>query len=355
MSRLVIVIVFVFAVGVGVGVAAALCGCGTTGEQSGAGQHPPVSGAGPYRPLAPDPDYPINAPFVLLDAVADLDEPTVVADGEALALWVTATRRGERRIEHADAVRLTEGFAALEPALAADQTWEAGAVYGPSVLRLAPAQWLMFYGAGGMIGWAHASDREGHAWIKAPGPALFADGGDEGTALGPPTVVHLGDRARVYYEARGVIWGADAPFDDVAAGRATTWTRLDGDPSTPARDAFVAGAPFAGPPAGEPGGLPGGLPVRLLERPYARAALTPAGRVRHDLFFTSYTGQSDVASVIGFAASFEGVRFEVAPKPTLATTQKVRAPAQTAYGDGALLLYVQRLGARDSIAVATSP
>lgn len=315
--------------------ALALCGCGAIGDPGGGSSHLPVGGGGPFMPLAPDPDIPINAPFVLLDNLADFDEPSVLADGERLALWVTAKRREVTRIEHADAPRLTDGFGEPQPSLEADQPWEAGAVSGPSVLRGRP--WIMFYTAGGAIGWATADDDEGHVWTKAPGPALRANAAEEGNVLGAPGVARVGDRVRVYYAAGGQIWAAEAPYEDVAARRETTWTRLDGDPSTPARDPMVAPPPYA---------------VRL-DRPWARSENTPGGRVRHDLFFTAVRPEGE-RTTCGFAASYDARRFERLAQPILPETLIARACTGTRYLAGAAVLYVQRLGSRESIAAGLS-
>ena len=215
-------------------------GCGSTGDAGGGAANLPVSGAGPFRPLPPNQAIPITPPFVLLDPLADVDEPSVVADGDALALWVTAKRKAlaGTRIEHADAFHLTDGFGPLTMALDPDQGWEAGALSSPSVIWDQP--WILFYGGGGAIGWATAAD--GHTWVKAPGPALVANNAEEGTALSSPAAVRVGDRLRVYYLASGAVWAAEAPFADVAASRATTWARLDGDPTTPERDPILAPA-----------------------------------------------------------------------------------------------------------------
>ena len=320
---------------------AALAGCGSTGDAGGGAAHLPVSGAGPFSPLAPDPSLPITAPFVLTDPLADFDDPTVVADGELLAIWVTARRSGGRvEIEHSDAYALTEGF--LEPALAffADQVWEGGEVYGPSVVRDEP--WILFYGGGGSIGWAlFTTQNYMHVYAKAPGPALRPNVREEGNALGAPAAVRItdggSDRLRVYYPANGMIWAAEASYADVHAGLETTWTRLDGDPSTPERDPMLRGAPYA----------------LSIERVFARAARTPAGRLRHDLYFTARTGPD--TTTIGFASSFTGDEFQVAPMPILPAKQLARAPAETPYGDGAVLFYVQRSGGKDAIAAARSP
>jgi hypothetical protein len=323
-----------------------LAGCASLGGEAGGGsKNLPVSGGGPFRPLQPDPNIEINAPFVLLDNLADLDDPSVLADGDALALWLTAKRRigatTVTRIEHADAPVLTRGFGELQVSLEANQPWEGGAVSAPSVLHDG-GTWLMFYAGGGSIGYAVGQDDAGHVWQKAPGPTLIPNNAEEGTALSSPAAVRVDDKLRLFYLASGVVWVAEAPFADVAAGRATNWTRVDADASTPARDPVLRGAPFA----------------ISLGRVWARAALTPAGRLRHDLYFTALTGTESV-STVGFATTHElapyDLRYQVAPLPILPVRQTTRSGTMTPYGAGALLLYVQRLGSRDSIAAGLSP
>jgi hypothetical protein len=326
-----------------------LSGCASLGGESGGGaKNLPVSGGGPFKPLAPDPAFEINAPFVLLDNLADLDEPSLLPDpkgGQELALWLTARRRmgaaTVTRIEHADAPVLTRGFGDLQTSLEASAPWEGGAVSAPSVIH-EDGVFVMFYSGGGAIGWAVGLDEAGHSWQKAPGPALIANNVEEGNALGSPAAVKVGDKLRLFYLAGGLVWAAEAPFADVAAGRGTTWTRLDADPATPARDPILRGAPFS----------------IGLGRISARSELTPAGRVRHDLYFTARTA-TEAMSTVGFASTHElpphDLRFQVSPTPILPVRQNTRSPAITPYGAGALLLYVQRLGARDSIAAAVSP
>jgi hypothetical protein len=304
-----------------------LAGCGTGADSGGGAAHLPVSGGGPFRPLDPDPS-------VLSDPLVDLDDPSVIAVGDTLELWVTATRGKGTDIEHATAPSL-DRFGDLEPALVADQAWEGAAVRGPSVLSGRP--WLLFYSAAGAIGWAAAYD--GKSWQKGPGPSLVADGAAEGSALGAPAAVRLGDFVRVYYPAAGAIWAAEALFADLARGVPVGWSRVDGDPTTPARDPMLAGAPFAA----------------ALGRVSARAAATPADRLRHDLYFTAETGITNTPTACGFAASFTGDRFEVAAAPILPLVPAARSPAMTPYRDGALLLYVQHSGVTDAIAAALSP
>jgi hypothetical protein len=323
-------------------------GCGVTADSGGGAEHLPVSGSGPFMPLAPDPSLDaINVPFVLADSGADLDDPWVVRYGDEMALWVTARRANVTDIEHADSFALEQGFLPLTQAILPDQAWEAGAVTGASLIAGDPVVphglWVLFYSGGGDIGWATApAITLGHKWTKAPGPALLADSAEEGAELSSPAVVRLGDRVRVYYLAAGAIWAAEAPWDDIAAGRATTWTRLDGDPGTPERDPMLVAPSWA----------------LSIARFTARADETPAGRVRHDLYFTAVTAPTAAQpsiSTCGFASSFTGDRFVAASTPILPLRAATHAPAETPYRDGALLLYIARAGARDAVAAAVSP
>jgi hypothetical protein len=218
-----------------------LMSCGTTGDLGGGADHLPVSGGGPFAPLTSEPGDQIDAPLVLLDPTADLDDPDVLVDGDALTVFVTAKRKGAITIEQAHALSLRAGFGDQVPVLAADQPWEMGAVAAPSVLRGAP--WLLFYAAGGAIGLATSSD--GQTWEKRTSPVFTADA-DEGSELSAPAAVLVGDQVRLYYTATGSIWAAEAPLVALTSGDSVSWTRLDGEPATSPRDPMVAagGAPF---------------------------------------------------------------------------------------------------------------
>src|SRR5258706_15887581 len=130
---------------------------------------------------------------------------------------------------------------------------------------------------------------------------------------------------------------AGAPSAGVLGGGPGAWPGLAGDPRTPARAPMIRGAPSA----------PGGARAR------AGAGVTPAGRVRYDLYFTALGGKPP--STAAFAASYSGDEFAVAAAPILPLTVTARDPAAQPYRDGAALLYVARFGARDAIAAALSP
>ena len=75
--------------------------------------------------------------------------------------------------------------------------------------------------------------------------------------VGPPAAVRIGQKIRVYYVKDGTIRASES--QDLSS-----WTDLG---------QMVGATPF---------GVPG--------RAFARAANTPAGRLRHDLYFTVNTG-----------------------------------------------------------------
>jgi hypothetical protein len=314
-------------------------GCGATGDAGGGASHLPVSGAGPFAPISADEPVDWSPPVIVSDVLADLDDPYVVTAGSAIGIWLTAHRNGVSRIEHADLYDFKQGFGDLFLAIEPDQPWEGSGLSSPSIVW--DAQWLLFYEGGGAIGWATAPEPSGgHGWTKAPGPALVANTLEEGSALTSPSAVRVGDRLRVYYVANGAVWAAEAPFDDVLAGRATTFTRLDADPATPARDPVIAQPPF-------------GTAITHLT---ARAANTPAGRVRHDLYFTVSQPKGTMpATTCGFASSFTGADFALAPTPILPAMVTARNCAETPYEDVALLFYTQRSGARDAVGLARAP
>jgi len=332
-----------------------LAACGTGAGEGGGARGLPVGGGGPFRPIEGDSTLAINAPFVLTDP-RDVDAPAIVSDGDAVALWVARRAAAPApgvlgapvEIAHADATRILDGFGALDTALVADQTWEAGIVDAPAILppRQLPGSaadpWLLAYRAGGGLGLAVATD--GHVWRKLPGPILTPDLVDEGNLLGPPALARLdgpsGDTVRLYYVAAGALWAAEALLDPAAleAGRAPTFTRVDANPATATRDPILARGAFRF--------------LATIERATARAARTAAGRVRHDLWISGTTGLKTPASQCGYAASFDGLAFEASQSPILPKNTDARGPAAAPYRGGALLVYVQRLGGKDAIAAA---
>jgi hypothetical protein len=291
-----------------------LLGCGTGGDAGGGASHLPVSGGGPFAPLAPLPGDQIDAPVALEDPGVDLDDPFVLADGAALTVWVTAHPAGGDVIVRADAKSIRQGFGEVELALKADQPWEGGGVSAPSVVPPADGHWLLFYLAQGGIGYATSLD--GHTWQKGPGP-LIAN-------VGAPAAVRMGKEIRLYYVKDGVLEARDNVFDspsDVGV--------------------VVAGAPFG----------------TSVGRAFARVVATPGGRLRHDLYFTVET--PTMTRTCGWAASYDALHFDVFAMPIVDPKQDIRACAEAPYEtdgiDGALGLWIQERGSRAVVFAGKSP
>jgi hypothetical protein len=287
---------------------ALVLGCGTSGDKGGGADHLPVSGGGPFGALASQPGDLIDAPMVLGDPAVDLDDPFVLADGAALTVWVTAHRAGGDRIERADAPSIRKGFGDLEVALTADQPWEGGGVSAPSIVP----GWLLFYWAEGGIG--YAVSRDGHSWDKQPGPLL--------PGAGPPAAVRIGDQIRIYYPKDGSIYAAQGTLDAL--------TDLG---------QVLQGVPYG----------------TALGRAFARSAPTPAGRIRHDLYFSVTT---PTMPTCGWAATY-GEVFDAFPTPITDPKQDTRGCTMTPYQadgvDSALALWIERRGSRSVVFAGKSP
>ena len=263
---------------------------------------------------------------------------------------MTARRANVTDIEHADALALEEGFLPLVQAILPDQAWEAGAVAAPSLIAGDPVVpggiWILFYAGGGAIGWATApAVTLGHNFAKAPGPALLADGAEEGTELSSPAVVRLGDRVRVYYLAAGAIWAAEAPCERRRrrprhhAGRGSTAIR-----PRPRAIRCCARRAWA----------------LSIDRFTARAA-RDAGRSRAPRSLLHRCHRANTAAAVdqhlrASPARSPAIASPSPPRRSCRSSSATHAPAETPYRDGALLLvHRSARGARDAVAAARSP
>lgn len=299
-----------------------LIACGTGGDSGGGADHLPVAGGGPFAPIEMEEGDLIDAPVVLTDPAVDLDEPDVFANGDALTVWVTAHRANGDEIDRADAPSLRKGFGDFEVALKADQSWEGSGVSAPSVVMGNPN--LLFYWAEGGIGAATSSDL--HNWTKVQGPII--------PSVGPPAAVRIGNTLRVYYVKDGSLFASEGSLDQLKE-----------------LGEMVHGVPFG----------------NAIGRAFARAAQTPVGRLRHDLYFTVETSDLSgdagssmtAAETCGWASSYDGLHFDVFGTAIVDPKQTTRGPTMTPYQadgvDSALLLWIQRRGARAVVFAGKSP
>ena len=313
-----------------------LAACGATGDMASPSTYVPSAGAGPFTKLAADPSLSINAPFVLRAPGADLGEPSVIANGSKLTLWVSVTRTTSSGmmsdIERATAdSALTDGFGALTPVLAADQPWEMGALRSPSIV--APSKsgepWLLFYAAGGAIGYARSTD--GVTFTKVAGPQFIAR--ESAVTLDAVSATRVGEQVFVFYVKRAAAWREAVQFAALAAAELPTSQELP--TLVVGNDALFSTAPWANSGIGHVS---------------ARAVITPAGRVRHDVFFDAEIGP---VTSVGWAAAFEDSPFSIDATPVL--IGPAHAPTVVAYGDQSLCLYVDQLAGNAAIGAATGP
>lgn len=311
--------------------ALALSSCGTLAPDGGGDVGLPLSGVGPFRKLAPSDDTAIAEPVVLAAPGANLDDPFALVDGERLTLWFSRSDgKSGSTIGRADLPRLEDGAPSLDFALAAESPWEMGGVAQPSVLRgESGGPWLLFYAAGGAIGYATG---DGVSWDRLPGPALAPGVGER--ALGSPAPILEGDRVRLYFVVDGgAVEVAEAALADLAARAPTPFVRVAEDPVVRAGD-----APW----------------LEAIGRVTARAVATSTGRTRYDLYLS---GTDDAGQrAVGMAASWDGESYAVPPVAFLdARRPNEWSPTVVDFRGGALLLFTQPSGAGSVVAAATSP
>ncbi|HJZ83769.1 MAG TPA: hypothetical protein VKN99_01310 [Polyangia bacterium] len=161
--------------------------CGTRAEPGNSPENPPFSGAIGY--------HKIDGTYVLLDPVADLTDPSVVADSPAgpFHIWFTY---GGATIRRSDLPHLGTDATPPRPALSASEPWEAGRVAAPSVERAAQGFRMVYEAATDVIAVVVSSDGEtwtgkreiarGHTPMLAGGHLFLQDSGfvyREGTPL----------------------------------------------------------------------------------------------------------------------------------------------------------------------------
>lgn len=228
---------------------------------------------------------------------------------------------GARSIFRA-APRANPGFAAGQEVLRAELPWEGGEVFDPWVV-VHESGVRLFYAAEGGIGLAEASTVDGAFRRVGNGPILGASAALEGAPRRPSVVRGPQGAFWMYYDAGGAI-GAARSDDGV------TFTRVDGDPSTPAIDPIVLR--FDDPDFED---------VRTSRElsvgaPGAASVETPAGRRIVRLYFESR--RDDGAILAYVAGTSDGVTFDRHNVPVL-SQDDVRFPAPFVLDRRVTLLY----------------
>jgi hypothetical protein len=324
--------------------------CGTLAEPGAGDRELPTGRGGPFRLV--EPAEMNNQLCALVEVGARLDDPSPVRVANGVALYFTYVRGDTRAISRSllPDGRLPAGLPAQ--VYAPSVPWEGDRVEAPSVAQGPNNGLWMAYAAAGGLGVSTSSD--GVAWAPPAAPALVQDvAAGEDTPLRAPSLTRDPSGGWVLlYESAASIWMARAGDD-------LRFVRVDADPSTPRRDPVLA-------PAGERDGGTGGYRSGAVGDPYLTVEQTAAGRPLWRLYFTARTTlyavdgglRADVS--VGVAGSFDGLRFDAAALPALATRvdPTASAPAMLADGPVRTLLYAggncsgasQRRGIRVALA-----
>jgi hypothetical protein len=302
------------------------CGLGWVGGEDDRTAGLPTSGAGPYERLSRDDLTPANEPRFHDETRDSVEDPSMLAGGPGIRVWFTLVPDGggAPEIQYVEAKSPHELPSSPVTVLSASEAWEEGVVSAPSV-SVDPAGGLVMYYEGGValpsIGRAVSDD--GITWVKDGAPLL------EGASS--PSVVFVYGETWMFVTRPGEpgIWravdrGGGFVFD-AAPVVVPRPEELD------AFDRVAVAEPFA-------------LAVPTLE----------PGVSRVHLWFAGTTDMPNVATSIGYVASFDGVTWERfgGLKPMLAA--EATSPTVILGAASGLMLFAEPVvvGGRFAIAAA---
>lgn len=300
----------------------ALCalvfGCSTLTASPEGDRALPAGRGGPYRPLTAAEMG--GQLCVVLENNVRYDDPSALADGDAVIVYATREADGRSSIVRTRVVLGARPDAAPSEVFAATLPWQSGRVAAPSVVQH-DGKFFMAYATPGGLGIAES--RDGLSFTEAGVARLEADpAAGESTPLGSPALVHDPAGGWVLaYTSGASIWAARA---DDAMSR---FERLDAAAETPRRDPLVAP---------DDDGLDAGAPdfrAGSVSDPAFTVEETSAGRTLWRLFFTArgrptlVDGGLRSEVVVGVAGSFDGRRYTVSTSPAFSSRVDVSASA----------------------------
>jgi hypothetical protein len=319
---------------------------------------------GPFRKLGPGEVLGV-APFVLDDTQSRFREPAALAvspaDPSSASVFLYAVARavtGDGGVPHdvimrtrADDARSFYGTSTdlghhPQVVLVADQAWEGGDLSGPSALH-AGDQVFLYYAAAGGIGLARSGDGLTFAKESAPVLSIAPEVAWETTMPSAPSVALLPDGSLHMLYAAGSSIGEATSVDGV------TWTRVDGDPTTPALDPVLAPSAPAAPGSLAPGEKPPFDTAQVTD-PCIAPRTTPGGLLQVRVLYTGYLdarGTPGRNGTIGFAARY-GLAGALVKQdsPVYSVTKHEAAPAHFEWAGGSML-YVQQDETVDSTTI----
>jgi hypothetical protein len=288
-----------------------LASCATLAESAGGDSNLPTSGVGPFRKLAAG-EVIGTAPYVLDDATADYRQPSALALGTGVALYlvvhatsghdvIARTRADDGRTFYGS----TEDIGTKpQQVLASDASWEGADLAHPSALSVGTGVWL-YYTSNGSVGLAQSPD--GLSFTKVSGP-VFQGPVDSATVAQLP----------------------DGTFDMLFATGGAFWEATSADGLTWQR----ATDPVLAPGPGE---------VSIAD-PFLAPRVTAANRLQMRVLYASFLQtEGGSTSAIAFAARYGSASAPLTrnPTPVYSVSKNERAP--TLYeNDGLSLLYVDQ-------------
>ncbi len=317
--------------------------CGAAAGEGGGATDLPSRAAGPYGELPPDPETPLDEPTVLADPQEEeaWRAPAVceAGAGRYTVLFAAQDATGRTEIRRADDVDLTAGAARVSPVLEPQQSWEASRVDHPALLEpgCGHAFGLLYEGGAGAIGYAGSED--GEVFVRAAEePLLTATLAAEGSRVGRPAAVWVGETLHLYYAAPDV----EAIFlARVTCTPQMQVEKVDADPRTPEHDPVLGPNSFA--ETFDRGGV---------DAPFVRVT-SFADRPVFDLWYAGHDGAGTWA--VGFAGSQDGLVFKrFAENPALpAAGVAKRDPVVVPRGVGAVMFF-SRLASRGPSGIAAA-
>lgn len=315
--------------------ATAGCGIGFADDESGGDDNLPTVGAGPFKKLAFDENTPADEPWLATERTLDFTEPAIVARaGGGFIYFVTRESPdppvGDSEIWRgaiADPTQLPDE--PLAPVLVADQAWEEGHVAAPSIVDLGGDHLLMFYEGGiasVQLGRAESTDG-GRTWQKAASPVLA-------------------NAALASVATDGALWLAAF----VRPGEPGIWLASSQDGSS-----WTAGSA----PILLPTGVADSFEETGVSSPHLAWLVESTGRGHWALWYGGLEDLPDPGDApryaIGYAASFDGMRWDRLGGGRPVLSAPAGAPAVIVDGPRATLLFDAANGRRLAVGVALHP
>jgi hypothetical protein len=300
-----------------VSLAATFVACSMLGRETEFSPPISTSGVGPFRHLVTQ-ETGLAESRILTATGFDARRGTVAGG----VLFVDLESVTERAIYRAEPFGACRSYRNQVLVLEATEVWEGASVREPFALMRADGSVRVYYAGDGGIGLAEAASPTSPLVKSTQNPILAGE-------LSGPTVIDDPDFGVLMYFAEGSRIYAARSDDGVS------FTRVDGDASTPAIDPLFDLLPPE--PVTEDGGVDESEIGHSL--PGAVVGAMPSGRRTVRLYFTSV--RADGSSVIAMGASLDGVEFERAESIILADDDaSAPVPFLDESGDITHLLFV---------------